>query len=135
MPWARRSGASALVSLFAVIRYIRSVLRFLLFLLLSMLLTGADRDVGEVLVEQVAQWREASGGDCCPASSDQSEDAEDCCDDDFGMCSIVSVAVLPPASRLAQQVRVVLLAEERLSPPGLLHPRATGPPRFRPPIA
>ncbi|MDG1480214.1 MAG: hypothetical protein P8R54_11520 [Myxococcota bacterium] len=114
------------------------MIRFLLLLLSSVLLTKADRDVGVALVERVAQWSEASGGDCCPASAAQAEDAEDaedCCDDDFGMCSIGGVAILPPVLLLVQEVRVVVLAEEKLLPLELLHPRANGPPLFRPPIS
>ena len=111
------------------------MLRFLLLLLISVLLTEADHSVGVVLVERVAQWSKASGGDCCPAPVDRSEDLEDCCDDDFGMCSIGGVAILPSVSLLAQQVQVVVLVEEGTLPPELLQPRANGPPLFRPPIS
>ncbi len=100
-----------------------------------MLLTEADSDVGTSLAERAAKWSEAAGGDCCPPKAEQPDEAEDCCDDDFGMCCIGGVAILPSASLLAGQAQVVVLTEVKPLHPELLPPRANGPPLFRPPIA
>lgn len=136
IPGLRRSAARCRpVSLSPAIRYIRSVLRLLLLLLLSVLLTSADRDVSTSLAERAAQWSEAAGGDCCPPKAEPAEEAEDCCDDDFGMCCIGGVAILPSAPLLILQVQVAVLTGVKPLHPELLHPRANGPPLFRPPIA
>jgi hypothetical protein len=110
------------------------VLRLLLLLLINIVLVRAGDDAAIQLADELAQWSESVGGDCCPPGPESAE-GEDCCDEDFGLCCVSISATLPAAALSdlwVDHVAVDVSAPFHSEP---LTPRANGPPPFPPPIA